>query len=132
MLQINHRALKSRPPPSDSTGTGLTAIRSECQGPQTPVRSAERVSNRPHSAIYKTMVGLALSFVVSAWVFFGSASHMGLILAIVCVLFIMAIGIPHILWRAAKWKPTQPSRRAPLLGRGSGVILRPGPAIKHR
>jgi hypothetical protein len=114
VLQINHRALKSRPTPSDSTGTGPTVIRSECQGPQTPVRSAERVSNRPHSAIYKTMVGLALSFVVSAWVFFGSAAHMGLILAIVSVLFIMAIGIPHILWRAGEMEtnPTEQARIA--------------------
>ena len=57
------------------------------------------------------MVGLALSFVVSAWVFFGSAAHMGLILAIVCVLFIMAIGIPHILWRAGE-KETNPTEQA--------------------
>jgi hypothetical protein len=52
--------------------------------------------------IYKAIAGLALSFVVSAWVFFGRALHMGLILAIVCVLFTMAIGVPFILWRAGE------------------------------
>jgi hypothetical protein len=60
------------------------------------------------------MMGLALSFVVSAWVFFGSASHMGLILAVVCVPFIMSIGIPLILWRTgeSEAKPTEQARTA--------------------
>jgi hypothetical protein len=115
MLQTNDRALKSRPTPLGSTGTGPTIIKSTSQGPHARGRSAEDVSNRPHSAIYKTMVGLAVSFVVSAWVFFGNASHMGLILAIVCVLFIMAIGIPHILWRAGE-NETDPTEQAPALG----------------
>jgi hypothetical protein len=44
--------------------------------------------------IYRVIVALALWFVLSAWMFFGSANHMGLILAMVCVLFIMAIGVP--------------------------------------
>jgi hypothetical protein len=61
-------------------------------------------------------MGLALWFVVSAWVFFGSAFHMGLILAIVCVLFIMAFGVPYILWRAgesARRSETNPTEQSP-------------------
>jgi hypothetical protein len=60
------------------------------------------VSNRPHPVIYKAIVGLELWFAASAWVFFGSAPHMGLILAIVTTLFIMAIGIPFVLWRVGE------------------------------
>jgi hypothetical protein len=43
-----------------------------------------------------------LWFVISASIFFGSAIHRGLILAIVCVLFIMAVGVPYVLWRVGE------------------------------
>ncbi len=61
-------------------------------------RSTEQRSLQLHPAIYKTMVGLVVWFVVSAWAFFGDAGYLGLILVMMSVLFIMATGIPFVLW----------------------------------
>jgi hypothetical protein len=62
--------------------------------------------------IYRAIAGLALWFVLSAWMFFGSATHMGLILAIMCVLFIMATGVPYLLWRVGEVARRQQTRSA--------------------
>jgi hypothetical protein len=98
--QTDDIALKSRMDRRRSTRIEPTAIEStDCRQ---LARAAERVSNRAHSVIYKAILGFALLFVISAWTFFGKASHMGLILAIVCVLFIMAIGVPYALWRVGE------------------------------
>ncbi len=47
------------------------------------------------------MVGLAVWLLISAWVFFDGTGYINLALVMVSVLFIMAIGIPFMLSRAA-------------------------------
>ena len=105
MLQTNDIALNSHPNRQRSTSNEPTAIESPDPSPREGGRPLERVSNRPHHVIYRVIAGLALWFVLSAWMFFGSANHMELILAMVCVLFIMAIGVPYTLWRVGERAP---------------------------
>jgi hypothetical protein len=50
--------------------------------------------------VYTAAAGAALLFLALAWIFFGEWSHMGLVLAIVTVFFLMALGIPFALWLA--------------------------------
>jgi hypothetical protein len=105
VLQTNDIALNSHPNRQRSTSNEPTAIESPDPSPRELGRPLERVSNHPHHVIYRVIVALALWFVLSAWMFFGSGNHMGLILAVVCVLFIMAIGVPYTLWRVGKSAP---------------------------
>lgn len=112
MLQTDDTVSRPAADRSPSTGVGPAAIKSARQGPHRPARSVQRVSNRPHPVIYKAMAGLVLWFTASAWLFFGSAPHMGLILAIVATLFIMAIGIPFMLWRVGERARSSETRSA--------------------
>ena len=59
--------------------------------------------NRPlyeelHPVIYRTIVVLALWLVVSVWVFFSGGGYDDLSFAVVTGLFVIAIGIPALLW----------------------------------
>jgi hypothetical protein len=56
------------------------------------------VSGDLHPLVYKAVVGLALWFVLSAWVFFGGWDYMGLLLAVVTGFFLIAMAIPVLLW----------------------------------
>ena len=56
------------------------------------------ISGDLHPLVYKSVVGLALWFVLSAWVFFGGWDYMGLLLAVVTGFFLMAMAIPLLLW----------------------------------
>jgi hypothetical protein len=61
--------------------------------------------NRPVSddlpaIVYKIAAASAVTFVVLAWIFFGGWPHMGLVLAIVSLFFVMTLGIPFVLWLA--------------------------------
>ena len=60
-----------------------------------------------HPLIYKVVVGLALWFVLSAWVFFGGWDYMGLLLAVVTGFFLMAMAIPLLLW-LTWWRHREP------------------------
>jgi len=60
--------------------------------------------NRPvvdhvHPAIRKAIIGLALIFVLSAWIFAGD-SYVGYLLAVVSGFVFMAVALPYKLWRA--------------------------------
>jgi hypothetical protein len=57
------------------------------------------VQDNLHPAVYAAIIGLALWLVVSAWVFFGGADYDGITLVVVTGLFVVAIGIPVLLWR---------------------------------
>jgi hypothetical protein len=59
------------------------------------------LSDHLHPLIYAAMVGLAVWLLISAWVFFDGAGYINLALVMVSILFIMAIGIPFMLSRAA-------------------------------
>ena len=55
----------------------------------------------PRPIVYKIMMALALWFALSAWAFFSGGSDGGLVLIFVSVPILMAIGIPHVLWRVS-------------------------------
>jgi hypothetical protein len=51
-----------------------------------------------HSAVYIAIVGLAVWFVLSVWVLFGTQSHDSVDIGVITVFFIMAVGIPSAIW----------------------------------
>jgi hypothetical protein len=57
------------------------------------------VSDTLHPGVYAGMSGLVLVFVVSAWLFFGGGYN-DLALAVVTGFFLMAAGIPFLIWLA--------------------------------
>jgi len=63
-------------------------------------------SEHLHPSIYAIMVGSVLWFVLSAWIFFGGAEYMGLLLAVVSGFFLMAAAIPFVLW--CVWQKYRP------------------------
>jgi hypothetical protein len=62
-------------------------------------------SDQLPAIIYQAAAGAVLVFVVLAWLFFGGWGQMGLTLAVVSVLFLMALAIPFALWLA--WREQQ-------------------------
>jgi hypothetical protein len=66
------------------------------------------VSDHLHPLVYAVMVGLVLWFVLSAWISFGGAEYMGLLLAVVSGFFLMAAAIPFTLW--CTWQNHRPDR----------------------
>ena len=62
------------------------------------IRHNRRVSDELHPFVYWAMVGLALWFVLSAWLLFGGAEYMGLLLAMVSVLLLIAVAVPSAIW----------------------------------
>ena len=95
--------------------------------------------NRPvwdhlHPLVYAVVAGTVLWFVLAAWIFFGGAEYMSLLLAVVSGFFLMAVAIPFALSRVGRkqhrgpasedrisfrdWAPgefeTQPGRRKAL------------------
>jgi hypothetical protein len=67
-------------------------------------------SDQLPAIVYKAAAGSVLLFVVLAWLFFGASSHMGLVLAVVSVLFLMILAIPFALWLA--WRKQQAAESA--------------------
>ena len=59
---------------------------------------AAPASDRLHPWIYRAIVGLALSLVLSVWGFFGPG-YTKLALTVVSLFFVIAVAIPTILWR---------------------------------
>lgn len=55
-------------------------------------------SDQLHPWVYRTIVGLALSLILSVWGFFGPG-YTKLALTVVSLFFVVAIAIPTILWR---------------------------------
>jgi hypothetical protein len=62
-------------------------------------------SDQLPAIVYKAAAGSVVIFVLLAWLFFGEWAHMGLMLAVVSVLFLMALAIPFALWLA--WRKQQ-------------------------
>jgi hypothetical protein len=63
------------------------------------------VADDLHPAVYLTMLALALWFVVSVWAFFAAESYADYLFGIVSLFFLIALGIPVVLWRV--WKGQQ-------------------------
>ncbi len=57
------------------------------------------ISDHVHPLVYAAVAGMVAWFVLGAWIFFGGAAHMGLMLAVVSGFFLMAASIPFVLWR---------------------------------
>jgi len=68
----------------------------------------KQASDQLHPWIYRTIVGLALILILSAWGFFGPYS--GLALAVVSAFIFIAVVIPIILWRIWRNHTTDPDR----------------------
>jgi hypothetical protein len=64
------------------------------------------VSTDVHPLVYAAAAGLVLWFVLAAWIFFGHAEYMSLLLAVVSGFFLMTAAIPFILWRV--WRKHSP------------------------
>jgi hypothetical protein len=62
-------------------------------------------SDQLPAIVYKAAAGSVVVFVLLAWLFFGGSAHMRLTLAVVSVLFFMALAIPFALWLA--WRKQQ-------------------------
>ncbi|MBI4273200.1 MAG: hypothetical protein HY659_00675 [Rhizobiales bacterium] len=75
-------------------------------------------SDSLHPFVYWAATGLALWFVVAAWILFGAGSQMELMLTMVSVLMLMAIAIPFALWLI--WRKSQNSDAL----RGKGETFR--------
>ncbi len=57
-----------------------------------------------HPAIYKALAVLALWMVVAAWVFFSGQGYASFALTVVTFFFLIAAGIPFVMWRVARAK----------------------------
>ena len=56
------------------------------------------ISGYLHPLVYESIVGLALWFVLAAWMLFGGGDYMGLLLAVVTGFFLIVLAIPLLLW----------------------------------
>lgn len=70
--------------------------------PRESSRHNRPVSSHLHPFVYASMVGLIAWFVLLAWIFFGGAEYMSLLLAVVSGFFLMAVAIPFVLWRVGR------------------------------
>jgi hypothetical protein len=69
--------------------------------PQSPAVMASNVARRLHPAIYETIAGLAVLFVLSAWGFF-APNDTYYLLAIVTGFVFVAVFLPFQLWRVRR------------------------------
>jgi hypothetical protein len=63
-------------------------------------RHSQPINDELHPRIYKTLVGLAIWFVLSAWLLFdrGTAAYVGLMFAMITVFFVIIVSIPALIW----------------------------------
>ena len=59
--------------------------------------------NRPnpgelHPLVYRAIVGLTIWLVLSIWALFSRGAHVGLMLAVITLFFLVAVGIPTLIW----------------------------------
>jgi hypothetical protein len=72
------------------------------------------VSNELHPAVYFAILALALWFVASIWAFFAADSYADYLFGIVSLFFLIALGIPVVLWRV--WRGQQEPDATPRIG----------------
>jgi Mn2+/Fe2+ NRAMP family transporter len=63
-----------------------------------PLRHNQPVNDGLHPLVYKSLVGLAIWFVLSVWVLFNRGAYTGLNIAIITLFFFIAVAIPVLLW----------------------------------
>lgn len=63
-----------------------------------------------HPAIYAIIAGLVLLFVIAAFSTFGDSGDADYLVAVVALFFIVAMGLPYLLWRT--WRSHTGTRKA--------------------
>ena len=69
------------------------------------IRHNRPVSDHLHPLVYKAAVGLALWFVLAAWLLFRGGDYLELLLIMVSVLMLIAVAIPTVIWLS--WRKAQ-------------------------
>lgn len=64
-----------------------------------PIRHNRPTYDELHPFVYRSMIGLTIWLVLSIWALFDRGSYVGLTLAMITVFFVIAVGIPVLLWR---------------------------------
>jgi hypothetical protein len=63
-----------------------------------PVLHNKPPNDELHPLVYRSMLGLAIWLVLSVWALFSRGSYQGLTLTVITLFFLIAVGIPVILW----------------------------------
>jgi len=61
-------------------------------------RHDKPVHDELHPDVYRAMLGLTVWLVLSVWAFFDRGVYVGLTLTMITVFFVVAVGIPVIIW----------------------------------
>lgn len=73
-----------------------------------PVKHNQPVNNELHPLVYKTLVGLVIWLVLSIWLLFDGTHYIELIVAMITVFFIIATGIPTLIWMTWRRRAAHP------------------------
>ena len=60
-----------------------------------------------HPFVYRSIVALTVWLVLSVWLFFDRGAYVGLTLAMITVFFVIAVGIPLLIWKT--WQHNAPA-----------------------
>jgi hypothetical protein len=71
------------------------------------VHQTQPVHDCLHPQVYRTMIALTVWLVLSIWVFFDRGAYFGLTLAMITVFFVIAVGIPVLIWKT--WQHNAPA-----------------------
>jgi hypothetical protein len=63
-----------------------------------PVRHNRPTNDELHPLVYRSILGLTIWLVLSAWVLFSRGEYEGLTLSIITLFFVILTGIPVLLW----------------------------------
>ncbi len=61
-----------------------------------------------HPFVYRSMIGLTLWLVLSAWAFFNTGAYIGLTLAMITLFFVILVAIPVVIWKT--WQHNAPPK----------------------
>jgi hypothetical protein len=60
-----------------------------------------------HPLVYRSIIALTAWLVLSIWIFFDRGAYVGLTLAMITVFFVIAVGIPILIWKT--WQHNAPA-----------------------
>ena len=63
-----------------------------------PVRPNRPANDELHPLVYRSIIGLTIWLVLSAWALFSRGEYEGLTLSIITLFFVILTGIPVLLW----------------------------------
>lgn len=73
-----------------------------------PADHNQPVNNALHPLVYKTLVGLIVWLVLSIWLLFDGSHYIELIVAMITVFFVIATGIPVLIWMTWRRRVAHP------------------------